>query len=240
MEKIRSVFSYKDSKFLVYADSDKSVKQAECEIIKQRTAIEKFIVHCPEFLSSLKPLAQIPENSPQVVKEMHEASVLSGVGPMAGVAGAIAEKACRKMSKSSGFCIVNNGGDIYAVADKPFTVSLYCGSSFGKKHPSFVFVPEDTPVAVCSSSSLMGHSLSFGKCSLATVLSNKGAVADCFATRICNSVRKIADLDKLSSIVNGQVSGAVAVKGKKIAFCGKIPQISFTDCKKAAENVVHF
>ena len=55
-----------------------------------RNQLETYIRERPEFLESLRPVA--PDAlAPKIVKEMVEASAALGVGPMACVAGAVAE-----------------------------------------------------------------------------------------------------------------------------------------------------
>ena len=59
-------------------------------LLKHRASLEKYIQHHPLFLTTLEPY-QAERDAPAIVKEMAEASQMAGVGPMAAVAGAIAE-----------------------------------------------------------------------------------------------------------------------------------------------------
>ena len=59
-------------------------------ILKYRAAIEGYIERHPTFLITLEPFPVQPD-APQIVKEMALAAEAVSVGPMAAVAGAIAE-----------------------------------------------------------------------------------------------------------------------------------------------------
>ena len=58
--------------------------------LKYRRLLERYIEQHPEFLTSLEPIS-VPGNAPHIIMEMAEAAQRVGVGPMASVAGAIAE-----------------------------------------------------------------------------------------------------------------------------------------------------
>ena len=60
-------------------------------VLEARDQVEKYIVLYPEFLSSLVPLDHDPGAAPAVVAAMLTASRRAEVGPMAAVAGAIAD-----------------------------------------------------------------------------------------------------------------------------------------------------
>src|SRR4030042_535918 len=63
------------------------VKERVCEY---RFAIEDYISKDARFLTALKPI-EVEFNAPAIVKEMAKAGKLSNVGPMAAVAGAVAQ-----------------------------------------------------------------------------------------------------------------------------------------------------
>jgi ApbE superfamily uncharacterized protein (UPF0280 family) len=83
------------------------------------------------------------------------------------------------------------------------------------------------PIAVCSSSSRMGHSLSFGDCDLATVLAEDGALADAAVTLACNSVRCRDDiagtLERVLAIAG--IRALLIVKDDKIGIAGDLPEL---------------
>ena len=71
--------------------ADKNLeRETRNAVIKYRADIEEYIKTYPEFEKSLKPLT-FDKNAPEIIKRMLSASNKTGVGPMAAVAGAIAE-----------------------------------------------------------------------------------------------------------------------------------------------------
>jgi uncharacterized protein len=217
-------FTYKDSKFRI---SSTCVGTIEKTIVAVRTEIEDYILVHPEFLSSLVPIA-LRDDAPHIACEMARAASLAGVGPMAAVAGAIAEAAAREaLSAGAREAIVENGGDIFLVSDEEAVVGIFAGSGSLKASLALIVEPAYMPVSICSSSSFMGHSLSFGKCDLATVVAGSGALADAVATFACNSVKEVSDieptLDRVMSIDG--VRGVILVKADKIGLAGDLPRI---------------
>ncbi|MDO8957884.1 MAG: UPF0280 family protein, partial [Deltaproteobacteria bacterium] len=81
-------------------------------ILRYRYQLEKYISQHPEFFRSMVPLAT-DEFAPPIVKEMIRAAQLAGVGPMAAVAGAMAESVGQDLLQESPEVIVENGGDIF-------------------------------------------------------------------------------------------------------------------------------
>ena len=59
-------------------------------VLKYRAQLEKYTERHPAFLTALEPLPII-EDAPNIAKKMAEAAEKAGVGPMAAVAGAMAE-----------------------------------------------------------------------------------------------------------------------------------------------------
>ena len=73
-------------------------KEARDSIVKYRKDIKRYIAGRPEFKSSLAPI-EMDVEAPDIVKDMLAAALRSKVGPMAGVAGAIAEYVGREDSR---------------------------------------------------------------------------------------------------------------------------------------------
>ncbi|MFA5389675.1 MAG: UPF0280 family protein, partial [Candidatus Omnitrophota bacterium] len=98
--------------------AEKDIKDIAEEIVgKYRQEIEKYIKQRPEFATSLEPIS-MDLSAPDIIKEMIRASEAAGVGPMAAVAGAIAEFVGKELLKYSGQLIIENGGDIFIKTDK--------------------------------------------------------------------------------------------------------------------------
>lgn len=127
-----------------------------------RWQIENYISRDPRFLTSLKPIP-IELDASFIVKEMAQAAKKANVGPLATVAGAIAEFIGRDLLKS-GYrdVIIENGGDIFLKTRKARAIGIYAGKSRLWNNLSLKIKPENMPIGICTSSGKIGHSLSFG------------------------------------------------------------------------------
>ncbi len=160
----------KETDLLVRTERDLS-KETRESVIRYRHQLETYIGANPRFQESLVPLADDPY-APEIVCEMIRTSQLARVGPMAAVAGAMAEMVSRDLLKLSKEVIVENGGDIYLVTSKERTIGIYAGHSALSLKIGIVVSPEESPLGVCTSSGTVGPSLSFGKANAVCLLSN--------------------------------------------------------------------
>ncbi len=192
-------------------------------MLKHRVSLERYIEHHPLFLTTLEPY-HVGENAPVIVKEMAQASQTAGVGPMAAVAGAIAEAVGRDLLSWSSEIVVENGGDIFLKTEKRRLVGVYAGESPFTKRIALEIEPEETPLGICTSSGIVGHSLSLGSANAVIALSPSTALADAVATAIGNIVKSTQDIskaiEKVQSIQN--LHGIVIIKDDKIGFWGKV------------------
>jgi ApbE superfamily uncharacterized protein (UPF0280 family) len=197
------------------------------EIKNQRKILENYIEYYREFESSLKPV-NLVDPAPPIVKAMHYGSKMTGVGPMAAVAGSIAQFAAEKaISMGAEEAIVENGGDIFLKVSHDITVGIYTGSYPISRSLAFLIKPDNTPLAICSSSSKMGHSFSLGDCDLATVVSKSAPIADAAATLACNLVKKSNNINEVLKRIHAikGVDGVLLVKDKHIGLIGNLPKI---------------
>lgn len=188
-----------------------------------RTDIERYIDTNPQFLHALTPL-QPAVSAPEVVRRMCTASLLAEVGPMAAVAGAIAEIVGEELIRYSPEIIVENGGDIWAYLQEPATVSVFAGRSAFSKNLGLALTPEQTPCGICSSSGRFGRSFSFGKADIATIIADTAALADAVATATCNIVQSDSDCKKAvtyATSISG-VKGALVIYWDTMAVKGTI------------------
>lgn len=217
-------FSVVDSEtdLFISAISDLST-EASAAVRACRADIEAFIGSTPKFAESLEP-HDVPETAPEIVKQMAAAGQAAGVGPMAAVAGAIAEFVGRALMLKSPDIIVENGGDIFMAATAPRRLSVYAGSSPLSNKISVVIKPEMTPLGICTSSGTVGHSVSFGRADAAVVMSPDTALADAWATRIGNMVFGPADLDKTLAVARNasDLTGVLIVVRDKLAVWGNV------------------
>lgn len=187
-----------------------------------RKVLESYIDRHPEFTTSLVPLdAGIDAGG--IVVEMLSASGAAGTGPMAAVAGAIAEAVAKDLSQYSDTVIVENGGDLYLIGAGNRTVGIWAGDSPLSWQVGLRVEPGEG-LSVCTSSGTVGPSTSFGKADAALVVARSGALADAAATALGNSIRTSDDIEESinKSLGIDGVMGAVVVVGAAIGAAGDI------------------
>lgn len=217
-------FSFKDTHLKVYGSEYDKITEV---IVQERKKLEAYILRHPEFKNALSPIALLPE-APEIAQKMVKASTATGLGPMASVAGTLAQIGV-EAAKEAGCneAIVENGGDMYIMSPTPVTIGIYAGKNSIGAQLAFQLTPEELPLAICSSSSKMGHSLSLGDCELATVIAKDAALADSVATLTCNSICHETDvelvLDKVGQIEG--IRGILVVKNSKIGLWGNLPKL---------------
>ncbi|MFC1915436.1 UPF0280 family protein [Chloroflexota bacterium] len=170
-------------------------RKAHKLVLKYRHMLEVYIERNPDFLTSLEPIS-VGQDAPRIVKEMAEAASKAGVGPMAAVAGAIAEFVGNELLGFSPEIIVENGGDIFLKSQKRRTIGIYAGNSPLTGKIGLGISGEEMPLGICTSSGTVGHSLSFGKADAVIVLSASAALADAAATAIGNLVSEPDDIQR--------------------------------------------
>ena len=217
-------FTYREAAFRICCEKFDAVT---AEIVRQRRILEDYIARHPEFRRSLEPL-ELLAGAPEVAHSMARAAKLVGVGPMAAVAGAMAQFAGRAaLDAGAREVIVDNGGDIYICAVEPVIIGLKTGTTELADRLAFSLNAEDTPISICSSSGKMGHSMSLGECDLATVVAKDAALADAAATGAANLVKTIDDIDAALeniSAIEG-VDGVMIVNGARVGLAGKLPPL---------------
>jgi uncharacterized protein len=195
-------------------------------ICRSRVDIELFIAKDPFFQRTLEPYA-CPENAPAIVRRMCDATAQVGVGPMAAVAGTIAEAAVDAMARAGArHAIVDNGGDIAILNDEAVTIGIYAGES-PIKGLALELPPRDRILGVCTSSGTVGPSISFGNADAALIVSDDVALADAAATALGNRItdeKALASAFDFLKDVPG-VTGALGIIGDKMATYGKLPKI---------------
>jgi hypothetical protein len=188
-----------------------------------RGELEAYIASHPRFSTSFVPI-EVEPLAPEIVQAMASAAERCGVGPMAAVAGAIAERVARGLAAHSSELVVENGGDLYLIGSTERSVAVWTGdSAFGGGLT--VSIPADMqPCAVCTSSGRIGHSDSFGSAQTVTVIAVDGALADAAATAIANRVHRAADAETALAFgrrIDG-VRGVLVVVGETVAAWGTI------------------
>lgn len=191
-----SAFNVKIDTSDLYIKADVNLHDIAYETLRvTRNELEDHINKHGEFLYSLNPLPP-PGDETEISSAMYRASEAAGVGPMAAVAGAIAENVGRELLKYSKEVIVENGGDLWMKLDKPAVIGIYVNNIHFKDNIGIKIDPMKTPCSVCTSTSKLGHSLSFGKADSVTIIAESGALADAAATAVCNMVQTADDIEK--------------------------------------------
>ena len=212
----------KETDLLVRAKTD-LFRETRESVFKYRYQLETYIALNPEFKESLVPLNENP-HAPEIVQEMIRASRLAKVGPMAAVAGAMAEFVSKDLLPFSEEVIVENGGDIYLATKSERTIGVYAGRSPLSLKIGLLIEPEDSPLGICTSSGTVGPSLSFGKADAICIVSKSAALADAAATAVGNVVGQKGDieygLEKAKTIEN--VLGALIILDDQMGVWGKI------------------
>ncbi|MCD6453182.1 MAG: UPF0280 family protein [Dehalococcoidales bacterium] len=194
-----------------------------------RDTMERYIEQHPAFLTSLKPLP-VDENAPPILQAMFVAATRTGTGPMASVAGAIAEFVGAELASSSTEIIVENGGDIYLKSQKNRLIGIYAGKSLLSNKIGLEINASDTPLGICTSSGMVGHSLSYGKADAVTVVSKSTPLADAAATAIGNVIKQPSDIPngiEMAKRTDG-LKGVVIITGDSLGLWGEIKLHQFS------------
>jgi ApbE superfamily uncharacterized protein (UPF0280 family) len=192
-------------------------------ILQVRGTIEAYIQQFPRFARTLSPWV-IDGPTPSVIREMAAAGKNAGVGPMAAVAGLVAETVGKGLLGHSPEVIVENGGDIFICVSQPVTVGIMATHSPDNLKLGMRINPEGQPRGICTSSGTMGHSLSLGTADAVTVISTSCPLADAMATAVANRIQTPKDIRPAidwAKTIPG-VDGVVIIKGKDIAAWGDL------------------
>jgi len=208
----------------LYISASTNLKRKALKLVKKyRQMLERYVEKHPLFLTSLVPLP-VEDNAPQIVKSMLAAAEKAGVGPMASVAGAIAESVGSELLDSSPEVIVENGGDIYLKSLMKRIIGVYAGESPLTGKIGLEISGEDTPLGICTSSGTVGHSLSYGRADAVIALSKSAALADAAATAIGNRIVQPDDITKGIEFAKGVegLKGVIIIKDDKMGVWGEI------------------
>jgi ApbE superfamily uncharacterized protein (UPF0280 family) len=192
-------------------------------VSKYRSTLERYITQHPSFLTSMEALP-IDDDTPQIIKMMLEAAYKARVGPMASVAGAIAECVGTELLAFSPEVIVENGGDIYLRISKKRVIGVYAGNSPLSGKIGLEINGRDTPLGVCTSSGTVGHSLSYGKADAVIALSRSATLADAAATAIGNLINEPTDISsgiEVAQSIAG-LKGVIIIIGSDMGLWGEV------------------
>ncbi len=190
----------------LYISSNRNLQAEAQEAVESvRSIIATHIRQNPDFKTSLRPLPDAPQ-AHDVIRSMLDAGAAAHVGPMASVAGAVAEFTGRSLLEHCEDVIIENGGDIFISTHKDLTVGVFAGASPFSGKIGLSLRPRGNAVSVCTSSGRVGPSLSFGVADAVTVVSEAAALADAVATAAGNMI-------KMADDIQTAIDFAVSVKG---------------------------
>ena len=212
----------KETDLFVSASGDFKT-ETENIIHNLRYKLEGYIQTHPDFLTTLEPYPDDPY-APRIVRDMISCSARAGVGPMASVAGAVAQYVAYGLKDLSDQIIIENGGDIYMKVSRDVTVSIFAGTSPLSDRVGIVIPEKMMPLGVCSSSGRIGHSLSMGNSDVVCILSRSAVLADAAATALGNKVKSKKDLRIISEeadAIDG-VLGGIAILDDEMTAWGEV------------------
>jgi ApbE superfamily uncharacterized protein (UPF0280 family) len=190
-----------------------------------RSEIERQVRKDPFFLTTMEPYT--PQDPGPVVRRMCDASAVAGVGPMATVAGAVAQVALEAMvEQGCDHGWVDNGGDVALVLSAPATMEVFhepgAKTAFG-----LGLEPTHGIIGVCTSSGRLGHSISLGDSDVALAVADSAFLADALATAIGNRVHGPSTLGTCFDPFKGTkgMIGALAMADGEVAMHGRLPEL---------------
>ena len=227
-------FIEKESNITVISESKSAILRAKREFYLQRQLLEGYISDHKEFLTSFSPIKVKTEY--EIIELMTHAAFLCDVGPMATIAGALADLMLTTMKshstefKAAKIALVENGGEIANNSEKTMKIALFAGNNKLNINLGFLIKKKDSPIGIATSSATIGHAISLGEADAVTIFAKNATIADGAATKICNLV-KGADIE--SSIKKGldavddlnEVRGTFISRQNKIGITGKVPEM---------------
>lgn len=227
-EKYQTKFQLKETIIKILADSPKYFDFAKESVRKNRGELERFILKDPFFLTTFEPY-NCPKNAPEIVRRMCSASEKAVVGPIASVAGTIADMAVEAMVEAGAkYAVVENGGDISLFINTPAVVGIYAGQS-RIRDIAFSVEPRDSIFGICTSSGTVGPSISLGIADAATVVAESASLGDACTTALGNAVKEESEdcikksFDAVKHVQG--VEGALVIIGSRMGTWGKLPKI---------------
>jgi len=218
----RYIVKISETDLYVLTDSDLR-ESAYRSTLGYRAQIEEYIRYHPGFKTSLTPMPA-DNLAPDIIRDMLEASTTAGVGPMASVAGAIAEHVGKDLLAYSSDVIIENGGDIYLNIKDDISIGILAGESPLSGKIALRVAAAEMPLGICTSSGTVGHSLSFGVAEAVCIKSQSAALADAAATSVGNLIKNRSDvkrgLERAMSIKG--VLGVLIVTGDTLAIQGSM------------------
>lgn len=220
---IREHFQYRQTIATILADDRRHIEEAKEGMIAARQELEGFLATDPFFGSTFEPYC--PSSPPLLIRRMSSAAGPAGVGPMAAVAGTIAWAGVEAMAEAGArFGVVDNGGDIALVSDRPVRIGIHAGASPFSNRFAFLVPPRQEILGICTSSATVGPSISFGTADAVTTFSGDVASADAWATSLCNRFERCCE-ELFAPLQGTAIEGVHIIRGEERCSWGDVPPI---------------
>lgn len=238
MKAFKTRFLEKESDVTIISDSKNAILRAKKSFHHHRENLEKYVKEDSLFLKSFSPVTT--NSNFRVIEMMANVAFQCDVGPMAAVAGVLADLMLEdmKLNNKKGdsdfeeckIALVENGGEIAIDSEESMKIALYAGQNKLNLNLGFLVRKEDCPIGIGTSSATVGHAISLGQADAVTVFAKNAALADAAATKIGNlvkgddieqSIKKGLDaVDDIDGLL-----GAFISRNNKVGQTGKIPQL---------------
>ncbi|MBY9016145.1 MAG: UPF0280 family protein [Candidatus Lokiarchaeota archaeon] len=227
-------FLEQESDVTIISESKIAIRKAKESLEYHRKILEKYLKQNNKFLTSFSSIRITTEF--EIINLMSEASVLCEVGPMAAVAGALADIMLNRMKLEDDpdylpakIALVENGGEIAVDSEKDMKIALFAGYNELNLNIGFLIEKKNGPLGIGTSSATIGHAISLGQADAVTIFARDATLADAAATRVANLVKGV-DVEK--SIKNALdaaediegVYGALISRENKVGQVGKLPK----------------
>jgi uncharacterized protein len=196
---------------------------AEKRVLHYRALLDEYIHRDPVFQATLQPHL-LPGDAPAIALEMARAGNLAGVGPMAAVAGAFAERVGRELLSRVRQVVVENGGDIFLATESAIKIAVFAGPSPFSNRIAIELDAAPQGLGVCTSSGTVGPSLSLGRADAAVIVSPSTPLADAVATATANRIQTTADLQPALDFARSVpgITAVLLIKDDKMAAWGAL------------------
>ena len=223
-------FHWQQTHMRLKSDLKECFSNAKSAVMNSRILLEQYILDHPYFVTSLEPI-EVDLTAAGFIRNMMQAGLLADVGPMAAVAGGLAEVATETMiAHECKLAIAENGGDISVKGYDQITVGVYAGESQVAKRLGFKIKANELPIAICTSAGSVGHSISLGDADAVVVFSSSAFLADAAATAVANVVKGTdaegaiqAGLERSDDIEG--IFGCMIIYQELVGKTGKIPEM---------------
>ncbi|MHA1272228.1 MAG: UPF0280 family protein [Promethearchaeota archaeon] len=234
VKKYKVHITEKESDVTIISESFEAIERAKTSFYFHRKILEEYIVKNEQFYKSFSPLDI--RTGKEIIDLMIKGSKQCKVGPMATVAGALADLMMREMKREdkdyppARIALIENGGEIVIDSEEDFKIGLYAGKNPLNLEIGFLIKKDETPIGIGTSSATVGHAISLGEADAVTIFAPNATLADGAATYIANLV-KGKDIEK--SIKKGLdavddiegIIGAFISRENKVGHIGKIPEM---------------